>query len=165
MARQPKPAVENETTSVEPVTELVTYLPGPMDPPTTKWLGHTMHANVPKPITCHPDHMEIARGNKFFSVGNAPRARESNKPPKTSEEYRAYMIAWLGQKYDHTSDLIARFVRDRELQIACEVGADDYAYLGTLFMPKLHELARADEFSEQQVASMWLQHGVNQLPW
>jgi len=76
------------------------------------------------------------------------------------------MIDWIKDPaIEHTDQLIARFACDRELQAICEVGADDYAYLATLFMPRLHDLAKGDELTEGQVASIWINHGINQLPW
>jgi hypothetical protein len=66
---------------------------------------------------------------------------------------------------EHADELIARFAKDRELQLACEVGSDDFAYLGTLFMPRLYDLAKADDLTAQQVSSLWISHGFNVLPW
>lgn len=161
----------------EAVTETITYMPGPMDPAVTKWCGHTFQANVGKDITGHPDGsaaeklnhqlIEAARTNKHFKVGSARTpARETRELPKTAEEYRRYAVAWIKDpEIQTTEQLITRFARDRDLQFACEVGADDYAWLSTLFMPKLHELAKADELTEGQVASIWINHGVMQLPW
>lgn len=175
MAKAPK-AIEGDDPISGPFTETVTYMPGPMDPSTIKWCGHTFQANVSKEITADPNgsesqklnaHLiERARENSHFKVGNARRQRGAIIEPKTAEEYRAYVVEWLKDPaLDHADRLIARFAKDRDLQAACEVGADDYSYLATLFMPKLHELARADELSEGQVASLWLNHGINQLPW
>lgn len=158
------------------VTETITYTPGPLDPVTVKWCGHTFQANVGKEITGRADgtereklnyHMiERARENKHFAVGNARPKRDPMELPKTPEGYRAYMVAWLKDPDIQTTEqLIARFAKDRDLQITCEVGHDDYAYLGTLFQPRLHELARGDELTEPQVAALWINHGIMQLPW
>lgn len=175
MASQPKIA-KDTAPAVESVTETITYLPGPMDPSSTKWGGIAFHANVAKEITGHAEgtereklnlHLiERARENKHFRVGNSRAKRDPMAAPKTAEEYRAYMVEWLKDPaIDHADTLIARFARDRELQMVCEVGSDDYSYLATLFMPKLHELAHADELTEGQIASLWIGHGINQLPW
>jgi len=175
MARQPR-AIEESESRVEPVTETITYTPGPQDPVSIKWCGHTFQANVPKEITGNSEgsdrdklnfHLiERARENKHFRVGSGRSRREEKSLPKTAEEYRAYMIDWIKDpSIEHADQLIARFARDRELQVSCEVGADDYAYLSTLFMPRLHDLAKGDELTEGQVASIWINHGVNQLPW
>jgi len=175
MARQPR-AIEDSAAVVEPVTETITYIPGVGDPPITKWCGHTFQANVPKEITGHAEggerdklnfHLiERARENKHFRVGSGRGRREEKSMPKTAEEYRAHMIDWIKDPaIEHTDQLIARFARDRELQGSCEVGADDYAYLATLFMPRLHDLAKGDELTEGQVASIWINAGINQLPW
>lgn len=175
MARAPKQTEEAELL-IEPATETITYVPGPMDPVTAKWCGHTFHANVPKEITGRADgserdrlnlHLiERARESKFWSVGNAKPKREAVGMPTTAEQYRAYMVDWLKDPaIEHVEQLIARFAQDRNLRTACEVGSDDYAYLSTLFLPKLHELTHADELNQPQVAAIWISHGFNELPW
>lgn len=175
MAKAPRVSEETES-AAQSVTETITYIPGEGDPSSVKWCGHVFQANVPKEITGAAEGsdreklnlqlIERARDNRHFRVGNARVRRDAMTEPKTAEEYRAYMVGWLKDPaIDHAETLIARFVRDRELQEMCEVGADDYAFLSTLFMPRLHELAKADELTEGQVASMWINHGVNQLPW
>lgn len=173
-----KPARSQDTVELPiagPITTTITYLPVEGDPVTVKWCGVTFHANVPVELTGNPEGtkreqlnawmIESAKGNKYYAVGDAPRPR-ATKPaqPTTPEEYRAYMVDWLRGRFEHVDDLIARFAKDRELQVMCEVGTDDFAYLGSLFLPKLHDLAKADEMTEGQVASAWLRHGVNQLP-
>lgn len=178
MARAQVQAQRNieETATVEPVTETITYVPGEGDPSSIKWCGHTFQANMPKDITGHAEGsereklnmqlIERARDNKHFLVGNARVKRDALTEPKTAQEYRAYMVAWLKEpSLDHAEALIARFAKERELREACEVGGDDYSYLETLFMPKLHELAKADELTQGQIASLWVNHGINQLPW
>jgi len=176
MARAAR-ATENEVAESGPVTEAITYVPGSQDPVTVKWCGHVFHANVPKDITGNADGndrdrlnaelIERARDNKHFKVGSGRGSkREAVALPKTPDQYRAHMIAWLlDESIRSTDQLVARFAQDRELQATCEVGADDWAYLSTLFMPKLHELAKADELTEAQVAHVWINHGINQLPW
>lgn len=175
MARQPK-ASEDTAPAPEPVTETITYTPGDGDPSSVKWCGHTFQANVPKEITGHAEgtereklnhHLiERARENRHFRVGNARPKRDVMERPQTSQEYRAYFVNWVKDPaFDHVETLITRFAQDRQLQIDCEVGSDDYSYMATIFMPKLHELARADELTEAQVAQIWINHGVNQLPW
>ena len=171
MAKQPRLIDDVAPGDVAPaagdlVTETITYLPGPMDPPVTKWRGHVVHANLPKEIRAPADHFEHARGNKFFRVGADPVKPEKRQAPTTSEQYRAYIVDWLQDPaIQHAEDLIARFAKDRELRGRCEVGSDDYSYIATLFTPKLHDLARADELTENQVAHLWIQHGFNELPW
>jgi len=166
MAKAPKTAEAEETAASQMVTETITYLPGPMDPSVTKWRGYTVHANIPKEFTAPAEHFEHARGNKFFRVGNEAVQRETATTPTTSSEYRAYLVRWLKDPaIQHADQLIGRFAKDRDLRAACEVGSDDYAWIATLFMPKLHELARADEMTEPQVATMWISHGFNELPW
>lgn len=178
MAKSPK-TIEGAADAMppaEPVTETVTYLAGQGDPSSVKWGGHVFQANVPKEITGHTEGtereklnhsvIESARTNKHFRVGNARPKRDVMAMPKTAEEYRAYAIDWLKDpSIDHAETLIARFAKDRELRAMCEVGSDDYSYLSTLFMPRLYELARADELTDGQVASLWINHGFNELPW
>lgn len=172
-----KPKTADDTLLLsEPVTEMITYMPDPTDAPTTTWCGHTFHANVPKEIRGHVDGtsleranmrlIEAARTNRFFRVGDAKVEKSASALPTTAEQYRAYMVGWLSDTgIQHVDELIARFARDRELQAACEVGTDDYAYLGTLFMPRLHHLAKMDEMNDLAVASAWARAGFNVLPW
>lgn len=162
-----------------PVTTTLTYLPVDGDPVTNKWCGITFRANVPVELTGHHDGsereqlnmwmIENAKGSSSYAVGNnsGPSRRSAAfSKPTTADQYRAYMIAWLqDSSIQHADQLIARFARDREVQASCEVGSDDYAYLATLFMPKLHDMAKADELTEGQVAQLWVNHGINQLPW
>lgn len=177
-ARQSEEAAAASDNMGGAVTETVTYTPGQQDPSTTTWCGHVFRANVPKEISGRADgtareqlnlHLiESARNNPHFTVAGAPRnkVREARALPETAEGYRAYAVDWIkSDGIEHAHDLIARLAKDRELQLACEVGADDFSYLSTLFMPRLHELAKADELSEAQVSSLWISAGFNQLPW
>lgn len=175
MARTSAKATE-ETVPSEPVTETITYVPGEGDPTSVKWCGIVFQANVPKEITGHAggtDHeqlryqlIESARANKHFHVGAGRPKRVANSAPKTPVEYRQHMVAWLQDPaIDHAEALIMRMAKERDLREACEVGTDDYAYLSTLFMPKLHELAKADDLTPGQVASLWVSHGFNEMPW
>lgn len=160
----------------DPVVETITYIPGPMDPVYTTWCGHKFEANIPKEIRgnaagterekLNATLIERARDNKSFRVGNAKPRRDPAKDPTTAEEYRHYIVEWMkSTAFDHAEDLIVRFAKDRDLQHLCGVGTDDYEFIGTLFMPKLHELAKRDELSEPQLGAVWLRHGFNQLPW
>lgn len=180
----PRAAAKSEDTLpiAEPVVETLTYVPGEGDPASTKWGGHTFHANTPKEIRGHTEGtraeqinaqiIELARNNPFFRVGNerAPR-REVPKEPTTPAEYKAYFVGWL--KTFHPMDaegaladgLVGRFARDRKLHESCEIGADDFAFISDLFMPRLHEFAKADGLDAKGVAAVWLRHGYNQLPW
>jgi hypothetical protein len=173
--------------TVEPVTETITYLPGNGDPATNKCCGHVFQANVPKEITGHPDgtpsqklnmHLiEMVRpkakpdGSMWhhpnFTIGDGARTkRHPTALPTTADQYRAYAVGWLKDpSIQHADQLIARFAKDRELHAACEVGTDDFAWLATLFMPKLHELAQGDELTGPQVSTIWISHGFNVLPW
>jgi hypothetical protein len=177
MAKPAKSNDELEVSTVQPVTETITYIPGDGDPPSVKWCGLTFQANVPKVITGHAEgspseklnaHLiERAKENKHFVVGENTRPkREATGLPTTAEQYRAYMVGWLKDpRIDHAELLIERFAKDRELRLACEVGHDDYSWLSTLFMPRLHQLRTLDELNDEQLASMWRRHGFNELPW
>jgi hypothetical protein len=176
MAR-PKRIVEDEPEMMtDPVTETITYIPQDGDRPTVTWCGNTFHANIPKDITGRESgtererlnfHLiERARENKHFAVGGVRKKRDAKTEPKTQMEYRAYAIEWIKDPgIQHADQLIARFAKDRELQEACEIGYDDFAYLCNFFMPRLHELAKGDELNEPQVGQLWLAHGYNVLPW
>lgn len=173
-------AVE-ETTS-KSVTETITYVPGHGDPSITQWGGLTFHANVPKELTGHPEGtareklnhelIERARENKHFTVGGAKRARAKAVTPETPEQYRAHLVEWIkevgpdGQSVIRSvQQLIKRFADERDLRAICEVGASDYDLIGSIFMPKLGELAKADELTVEQVATIWKTNGFNELPW
>ncbi|EJN14751.1 hypothetical protein PMI42_01725 [Bradyrhizobium sp. YR681] len=160
------------------VAETITYVPGQHDPSFVKWCGHTLQANVPKEIKGDPDGssteklnaqmIESAKGNPHFVVGDPSKAQRSprNKQPKDAKSYRAYFIDWLkDETFETPEELIGRFARDRELQAKCEVGPDDFALMGELFMPKLSDLAKACDMAEAQLAAVWINHGFNQLPW
>lgn len=179
MARQPK-LIEDHEPEVLPVTETITYVPGEGDKASVTWCGHTFHANVPKDITGHAKgtdreklnlHLiERARENKTFRVGTGVRKRDPSRDPETAEEYRQYFANWmqhpsLNSSDTHAEDLIARFAKDRALQATCGVGSDDFDYMATLFMPKLHEFAKRDELSDPELAQVWMRHGYNTLPW
>lgn len=164
------------------VTETITYVPGDGDPSFVKWGGHTFRANVPKEVTGHPEGtsteklnhqiIESARSNPSFTVGSEKKKRtKADAMPTDAKTYRSYMVGWLKEErdgvsvFEHAEDLIARLAQDRELQAKCEVGFDDFQYLSSLFMPRLADLAVADELSEGQIASIWVKYGYNQLPW
>lgn len=167
---------EDTEPPVEPITEDITYTPGPMDPVMVKWCGHTFQANVAKTITGHAEGtpsqklnhqmIESARDNRHFQVGATKKKRDASALPTTADGYKGYMIDWIKDPtIQHADELVARFARDRQLQAACEVGSDDFSYLATLFMPRLHELAHGDELTDLQVSSLWASHGINVLPW
>lgn len=173
-------AIEETEPAPEPVTETLTYIPGPSDPVQVTWGGHTFKANVPKEVRgwaagterekLNAIVIESARGNRHFIVGNAKPKRDPVKDPETPEEYRGYFTEWLKSPAfsapdTHAEDLISRFAKDRELQAACGVGSDDYEFMQALFVPKLHELAKSDELTEPQVASLWMRFGYNVTPW
>lgn len=183
MARANNQASE-ETVSKGPFTETITYTPGHGDPVVTQWGGHTFHANKPKEVTCHPEGtarerlnaelVELARSNPHFTVGTGGPARKAkaSKMIETPEQYRSHLAEWMkevgpdGQPViKSAAQLIERFAKERDMRTMAEVGASDYDLIGTLLMPKLSDLAKADELTAEQVASIWRQHGFNELPW
>lgn len=125
-------------------TESVTYLPREGDPPKVTWGGKTFHANVAVPVN---DRAMIAkaRSNPCFHVGeNAPHVKvEETGDPKTPEQYRAHVAAWL-PKVSSTAQLDARWAAEEELRIACGVGGEDFDLLGALMGPRRAELKKAD---------------------
>jgi hypothetical protein len=176
MAKTPRDTLDLTEAPAKPVTETLTYLPGEGDPSFVVWGGHKFQANLPKELTGHPEGstreqlnheiIERARGNPFFMVGDQKPRRTAPALPKTAEEYRAYAVGWINDpSIQHADQLIGKFAKDRTLQATCEVGADDYSYLQTLFMPRLHKLSTIDELNDQQVAALWVQNGIMQLPW
>lgn len=132
----------------EKTGEQVTYRPGPDDPPSVKWAGHTFHANVPKQVT-NPDLIERAKGNKFFKVGAFDTAKDSvptaeaPPTPKTPEQYRAHAVAWL-KTMRSVDELDMKWASEETLRMACEVGTDDIDYLMSLFQPKRAELRKRE---------------------
>jgi hypothetical protein len=183
MARPAKQSLpQDEMPLSETVTEIVTYMPRERtDPVSVTWAGRTFHANDPVEMTGRQDGtdrerlnfhiIERARENRCFVVGNERPKRDAKKRPETAEEYRAHMVDWLNDVGRSESsirtvdELIGRFAKDIPLQEACGVGTDDFAFLGSLFMPKLYALQKAEEMTDNQVAKVWIGHGVNMLPW
>jgi hypothetical protein len=152
-----------------PLGEQITYVPGEGDPLSVKWRGFVFHANVPKQVS-HPEIIEQARGNKFFKVGPFESAKDSTAAvdaaltdPKNPTQYRARLVDWL-KKVTDINELASTWAKEQPMREACEVGSDDYAYIGTLFYPKMHELAKAAGLNQQQLAELWARYGVQQLP-
>lgn len=177
MAKASAKAVEEQAElMVDPVVETITYIPGQGDPSHVVWCGHTFHANVPKEIRGHAtgnardklnaELIERARDNKSFAVGNAKPKRDAVKSPNTAEEYRVYFVEWLKDpEIQHAEQLIVRFARDRQVQVACAIGTDDFDMMRDLFVPKLHQLAKGDELTDGHVSDIWVRNGYNVLPW
>jgi hypothetical protein len=176
MARAARATSDESDLIGEPVIETVTYVPGPEDKTQAVWCGHTFVANVPKEIKGHANGtereklnaglIEAARNNPRFVVGSAKPRRDAKKDPVTAEEYRSYFVEWLKlPHYEHAEDLIARLAKDREMQMVCQIGTDDFDFMAALFMPKLHEFAKRDELNDAQLGAVWLRHGYNTLPW
>lgn len=170
MAMTSRTAPAGKDESKLPLGEQVTYLPTAGDPPSIKWHGIVFHANVPKPVN-KPELIAAARENRFFKVGPFDPATDSTAAlenadaaaPKTAEEYRAHFVAWL-RKTETIHDLIKNWTADTALRQSCEVGSDDYSYIASLFLPKQHELARIAGLQPQQLATLWAEKGVFELP-
>lgn len=165
---QPKPP-ESAAKAADPAGEQITYLPGEGDPLFVKWHGLVFHANVPKSVT-KADLIEQAKANKFFKVGSFDTTKDSTAAvvstvadPKTAAQYRAHFVDWF-KKITSINDMVATWAKEQPMREACEVGADDYSYIGTLFYPKMHDLAKAAGLNQQQLAELWARVGVQQLP-
>lgn len=144
--------------------EIVTYKPGHDDPAIVKWRGTEFKANVPIRLT-NRDHVDAARGNRFFHVGSGkPEDDGPREQPKTAMEYRGHVVDWM-DRVRSIDDLAACWSADRSLREKCEVGQDDVAFLGTLVEPKLRHLRLEAGLSEMDVAGIWVKHGVLDLPW
>jgi hypothetical protein len=164
-ANQDGPAKEPEA------GELVTYRPGAGDSHEVKWRGVKFTANEPVRIY-DQEHIDSARGNSHFSVGEGAKANsESSGPPTNAMGYRGHVLDWVKATDSITEprlaiDAIARqWGADRGLREQCEVGRDDISYLGTLIEPKLRMLRQQAGMSENDVAGVWVQRGVLDLPW
>lgn len=130
----------------EAVSEMVTYRPGPEGPASIKWRGKMFHANTPVALT-DADHIEAARANKYFKVGEfttADAVPTTNEPPmpKTSEQYRAHFVAWLSRMAS-VGEYDARWIGEEPLRQACGVGTDDFDWMQSLAAPKIAELRKA----------------------
>jgi hypothetical protein len=143
--------------------EDVVYTPGEGDPNTVKWRGIQFKANVPVRVT-NAEHIEAARVNKFFRVGEARKNDAPIGSPKTAMEYRGHVVDWI--KGCESVDQVAQhWAADRNLRVKCEVGQDDIDFLGTLVEPKLRALRLAEGLNEMQMAAVWVKHGVFEFPW
>ena len=151
---QPKPG--------RPPGELVTYLAGDGDPATLKWRGVEFKANVPQRIT-DKAHIAAARTNRFFRVGNETK-EAPNAAPEDSMDYRAHVVEWM-RGVTTVEGLVKNWAADRALRVKCEVGEDDVKFLGTLIEPKLRDMRNAEGLSHPQIAQLWMDHGVLELPW
>jgi len=146
--------------------EDVTYVPGEGDPSTCKWRGLEFKANVPVRIAekDRPGMIEAARANRYFRVGSEMATGAPVGLPKTAMEYRAYVVDWI-KGCDTVDQVAAHWAADRQLRVTCEVGQDDVSYLGTLVEPKLRALRQKEGLTEMQVAGVFVNHGVLEIPW
>lgn len=175
-------AEQAEEFASEQVKETITYTPGFGDPTIIEWGGHKFHANVPKELVGDADgtpreklNMELierARENKHFVVGaGGKRPRKQAVMIETAEQYRAHLAEWMketgpdGPVIKSAGQLIERFAKERDMRALAEVGPSDYDLIATIFMPKLHDLAKADELTADQVGQLWRNAGFNELPW
>lgn len=144
----------------------LTYVPSEGDPHSVTWRKRTFAANVPV-VVDDLDMIEAARGNSRFIVGDF---KAGMMPPKVNEiptsptGYRLHVMQWMRDVVS-VDQLVEQWGKDRALRGACDVGADDISYLGTLLDPKMRELQRRDGLSDQQLASVWIKHGFLEIPW
>lgn len=143
--------------------EELTYLPADGDPHTIKWRGHEFKANTPKRVN-DADHIEAARGNRFFRVGNDGPKENPNLAPATSQQYRAHVVKWM-KDVETVGALIQKWASERVLRQTCEVGLDDVSYLGSLVEPKLRAMRMKEGMSDGDVANTWMRAGILELPW
>lgn len=168
MARPPKSAADGETPSLI-ASEQVTYRPiNDGDPIKTKWRGLVFHANVPKTVS-DAELIEAAKGNKHFHVGPFDPQKdgaslEETRDPKTANEYRAYVLAWL-KRIDTLDELIKQWKADTALRGQCEVGSDDLMFLGQFLDPKIDAICKRDGIQPLKQAEMWASYGINDIPW
>ena len=144
--------------------EHVTYWPGHGDPHTVKWRGIEFKAGQPKKLR-HAEHIEAARGNRYFHVGDgdAPEVNP-NLGPTDANGYRAHVVRWLDDMVT-VEELIAKWAGEREMRDRCGTGDDDIRFLGPLVEPKLREMRRKEGLNDRQVADVWMKYGIFDLPW
>ncbi len=152
-----------KTQPLDDASELITYLPPAGDADVVKWRGVEFHANVPVRLT-NKDHIEAARGNRFFRVGDEVKGDNPNLAPSDAMEYRAHAVDWIA-RVSTVDQLVRNWSADRDLRIKCEVGYDDIMYLGTLVEPKLRQMRLSEGLSDMQVAEVWVKHGILDIPW
>lgn len=129
-----------------PRTVDVTYAPQHGDPVSTVWHGHTFHANKPTPVPEGHPLLKQATSNPWFTVAgqDAPvQVSADQAVPTTSEEYRAYAIAWF-KTVESSAEMKARWASEEGLRVSCGVGTDDLEYLNKLYVPRLAELEKAE---------------------
>lgn len=161
---QQKAAVQqSKEPASQPLQEQVTYRPAEGDPPRTKWRGYEFSANVP--VLVKDRHLiESARTNPCFQVGNTPPPANPNALPTDHLSYRSYAVEWL-KNAGSSDELIKRWAQEANLREKCNVGYDDISYLGKIIEPKLDTLRRGEGLNDQQVAGLWIRHGILELPW
>ena len=129
------------------MSEQVTYRPGPEDPVRVQFGGHHLHANIPKQVRGRKSWFATVRNNPFFKVGDfdpkkdAVVTREELPLPKTSDQYKAFAVAWF-RSAESLHDFDARWQLEEVLRQECGVGADDLDYLGSLMRPRRAELQK-----------------------
>lgn len=165
-----KPQLSLPADKASDESEQITYLPGPEDPVTTKFFGHVFHANVPKIVTNRELIKKLRdHPNPFFKVGPFDPAKDKAPvigfigEPTTSEQYRAHAVGWINKCAD-IDDMAKTWVAEQRLRDACEFGTDDYMWLGTIFLPKMHDLAKRAELNDSRLAQLWQRYGVFSLP-
>jgi hypothetical protein len=128
------------------MTDQVTYLPGPEDPPQVKFGGHTFNANLSKKVDMPTSYFERLQTNKFFKVGHFDAVKDSvpaqeQSEPKTADEYKVYAVEWF-KKTQSLKAFDERWTEEEGLRQDCEVGAEELDYLSSLARPKRAELKK-----------------------
>ena len=149
MARAPRSASPEDEQKFPALStpEKVTYTPAPGDPPETEWMGHKFRANIPHPVT-NARLVEMAKGNRFFHVGEFDPARDAYKDvvvkPETAEAYRAWAVTWFKQM-NSIEEFAERWANEAKMRARLEVGFDDYHYISSIAQPKIDELIRRED--------------------
>lgn len=144
----------------------LTYRPREGDPAFVKWGGKTFRAGEPTE-TSHPEVVKSAPNNPWFEVsGESADAKakkiaersaspgwDKRKKPRTSDDYRAYSIAWINEAAPDEEDtdfersaknciaaMRQRWADEAEMRDACGVGTDDIEYIDKIYAPKLSKL-------------------------
>lgn len=137
-------AAQGKVTGGKPAAaEPVTYMPRDGDPSKIKWGGKVFHANVAQQID-NPILLTKARSNKWFHVGEgAPVvAVEETIEPKTPEQYRTHVVAWL-KTVETVTELEKKWADEERLRMTCGVGGEDLDLLAAAIRPRRAQLALA----------------------
>ena len=123
-------------------------------------------AGLSKRLTTNARLVTMARGNKFFHVGEFDPAKHGYKEivaePKTAEAYRAWCIHWL-RDVESVDDLCERWANEAKMRARLEVGYDDLKYIASLLQPKLDDLIRREDEPRQKRDELIRNHELADL--